>query len=167
MQASEQCNAWVSPMCYSTKACAVVLVIGLNQIAFMVISISEVGEFFNEFGISSCITSLLQSVASRADAFVRQHIPSQTPLSLLVLFPAAHDHCSIDFSSLQQALYHKTSLGDFHFGEVGWISSPFLYKADYGRICISTLALNSSFVFPLPQKLQVPQYHHSNNNSSL
>jgi hypothetical protein len=121
----------------------------------MLISIFELGEFFKEFGIYSRIASLLQSVASRADAFVRQHIPSQTPLSLLVLFPAAHDHCSIDFPSLRQALwqalFYTTPLGDFHVGEVGWISLPFLYKADYGSICISTLAFSSSLDFPLPQ----------------
>jgi hypothetical protein len=68
----------------------------------MVIPIVEVGELFNGFGTCSSITSLLQSVASRADAFVRQHIPSQTPLSLLVLFPAAHDHCSIDFQAFNK-----------------------------------------------------------------
>jgi hypothetical protein len=90
MQASEQCNAWVILLCYSTKACAVVLVIGLNRIAGHV--------YLHSRGI----TSLLQSVASRADAFVRQHIPSQTPLSLLVLFPAAHDHCSIDFQAFNK-----------------------------------------------------------------
>ena len=134
----------------------------------VIISILEVVEF-GRFGRHSIIACLPRSVASRADGFIRQHIPSQKPLSSLVLFPAAQDHCSIDFPSprqvLRQALFRTTPLGDLQLGQDGLTPCSYEYKAEYGRILMPLPTGNSTFLSPLLLKLQNPRYHPSNNNS--
>jgi hypothetical protein len=124
----------------------------------MTVSMLEIAEFFNVLGTRNRITRLQQRVVSQVDAFIRQHISPHQPLSSLVLYPAVQDHCSIDFSSLRQALrralLRTTPLGDLHVGKGGLVLPSSLYKATCGRVCIYILPCESALLYPLPSHRQ-------------